>query len=258
MADAFALAAPVPHGATVAAGVRGFGEAADLALEFGRPDRPAIVTELLARCAAPHDAGHWWAQPVGARTAALMRVAAASDGARAWPLSSRCSGCGETFEFELPLQALVDSAPAPARVLELPLADRPAWRARRPTGRDLQHWRAAAWASRRDAVAAMLDALTVEGPSPDVEDEPALAAALSALDPLVACEVGCACPACALPQSVPVDLEAMALQRLAACQRAVLLDVHRLATHYGWSEAEVLAVPAPRRRRYLALIEAGA
>jgi hypothetical protein len=33
-------------------------------------------------------------------------------------------------------------------------------------------------------------------------------------------------------------------------------DVHRLASVYHWSEADILALPLPRRRRYLARLDA--
>jgi hypothetical protein len=31
-------------------------------------------------------------------------------------------------------------------------------------------------------------------------------------------------------------------------------EVHMLALHYHWAEAAILALPAPRRRRYLSLL----
>lgn len=33
-------------------------------------------------------------------------------------------------------------------------------------------------------------------------------------------------------------------------------EVHHLAYHYHWAEQEILAMPRPRRRRYLALLAA--
>ena len=36
---------------------------------------------------------------------------------------------------------------------------------------------------------------------------------------------------------------------------ALLQEVHQLARHYGWSEAQILALPAHRRAHYLALVE---
>jgi hypothetical protein len=36
----------------------------------------------------------------------------------------------------------------------------------------------------------------------------------------------------------------------------MIADVHRLASTYHWSESEILALPLPRRRRYLAALDA--
>jgi hypothetical protein len=36
----------------------------------------------------------------------------------------------------------------------------------------------------------------------------------------------------------------------------LLLEIDQLARAYHWSEADILAIPAARRRRYLALIDA--
>jgi hypothetical protein len=125
---------------------------------------------------------------------------------------------------------------------------------RHPTGDDLQAWRGAAWASRQDAVAAMLAALCVDGDvGPD--DEDAVAEALAARDPLVAFTVSCACPSCGAAHDLPVDVEGVALARLAARQRAMLREIHALASAYGWSEAAILAIAPERRARYLDLIE---
>ena len=35
---------------------------------------------------------------------------------------------------------------------------------------------------------------------------------------------------------------------------SLLTDTHRIASAYGWSEAEILALPRTRRRRYADLI----
>jgi hypothetical protein len=35
-------------------------------------------------------------------------------------------------------------------------------------------------------------------------------------------------------------------------------DIHRLASRYHWAERDILALAWPRRRRYLAIIEAEA
>jgi hypothetical protein len=38
-------------------------------------------------------------------------------------------------------------------------------------------------------------------------------------------------------------------------QEAISADIHTIACNYHWSEAEILALPQKRRRRYLRLID---
>ena len=237
------------------AAMRPFGHAVDLDLDFGQPDRPGLVTALLAQCTPCRDADFWWSQPVGARTAALLRVVGATEQAQQIGLTARCgrAGCGDVFEFELPLHALGDSDDA-IGPLRVELGGARSVTLRRPIGDDLREWRKARPASRAQAVSTMLDALLLEGQALP-QDEPLLAEAMAALDPLVAFSVACECPACGAPHQVAIDLEAEALARLGARQRSLLREVHRLASHYGWTEQEVLAVPPRRRSHYLQLIE---
>ena len=65
------------------------------------------MTALLAHCATPGDAAFWWSQPVGVRTAALLRLVALTEQPRSPGAvgALRAAGCGEAFEFELPLLA---------------------------------------------------------------------------------------------------------------------------------------------------------
>ncbi len=126
---------------------------------------------------------------------------------------------------------------------------------RRPCGADLRRWHALQPDTRAQALQDLLDTLVVAGQAA-ADDEAALSEAFTAHDPLLALAVGCECPACGAANEVAVDLESIALARLAARQHALLHEIHRLASHYGWTEAEVLAVPPTRRARYLAFIEA--
>lgn len=244
------------------AGWRAFGSADDLDVEFGTDDRQALVTALLASCGAPRDARYWWAQPVSRRIGALLRVLAMTEATDRLELQAACGSraCAELFEFELPLAMLMAQARAPAEeVVWLTLGDGGHHRSvsmRRPRGADLRAWRRASLQqagpanTRQAAVKAMLDSLIVEGEI-TIDDEAELAATLAAMDPLVAFTVTCPCPVCGENNAVRVDLEQIVLARLRRCQTALLREIHLLATHYGWSEREVLAVPPARRRRYL-------
>ncbi|MNQ65271.1 hypothetical protein D3C85_797230 [compost metagenome] len=232
--------------------LRPFGELPDLDLDFADRDRPRLVTNLLARCAA--DAEFWWGQSVAARSAALLRLVAVTDGIQALPFSARCPACAEAFEFELELATLLAGADdsGPLSVSLDPGVD---VTLRRPTGDDLRRWRGAQPATRAEALRLMLDDLLLEG-QVRPEDEARLSAAVAAADPLVALAVACECPACGAASEVPIDLDGTALARLAARQRGLLREVHCLASRYGWSEAQVMALPPTRRAQYLALIEA--
>jgi hypothetical protein len=242
--------------AEVSPGWRAFGTAADLDVDFASDDRPAVVTALLAACAAPGDSAYWWAQPVGERVAAMLRLLAISTGVEALALQARCPrpACGELYEFELPLERLLAQprAVGPVRVRldgERMISLRP------PCGRDLSAWRQWRGEPVGELRARMLASLLIDGHAA-ADDEPAIAEALSAVDPLSGFAVDCPCPACATASAVRVDLEALALGHLARMQRALLREVHVFAGHYGWSEAQVFAVPPARRMRYLAMIEA--
>ncbi|HMO47491.1 MAG TPA: hypothetical protein PKB14_15850 [Rubrivivax sp.] len=233
-------------------GARAFGGASeDLGFDFEHGDRLALVTALLDACAAT-PAG-WWCQPVGARTAALLALLRASEAREAIALTLRCAACAAPFEIELAHAALAGLAQAPPQ-LQVARDGAEPLTLRLPTGDDLRAWQALQPAARDAARRAMLARLAVAG-TPLPGDEAAAAAALAQADPLVSFSVACACPCCGVAAEPEIDLEGLALQRLAARQRGLLHEVHALASHYGWTEAEVLAVPPARRAKYLELIE---
>jgi hypothetical protein len=86
-----------------------------------------------------------------------------------------------------------------------------------------------------------------------------VAAAMEELDPQALIEFDLTCPACAATFSALFDAGDFLLRELDRRAEHVLREVHTLALCYHWSEAEILAMPRARRRRYLELIatEAG-
>jgi len=238
--------------------MRPFGHPVDLDLNFSQSDRPGLVTTILAHCGEPGERGDpafWWSQPVGVRTVTLLRLVALTEHRDDISLSARCGAgeCGESFEFTLPLLSLPAGA-ADDSALHVPLDDERTLTMRRPVGEDLRRWRDAQPVSRAALLRVMLDSLVLAG-RVEPEDEAAVSASISVMDPLVDFAVSCQCPACGAPNEVAVDLEQLALDRLAGRQTALLQEVHRFALSYGWTESEVLSVPPSRRARYLRLIE---
>jgi hypothetical protein len=148
------------------------------------------------------------------------------------------AACGETIDLAIPLAELAVPAPEPSP----PGGTHPhaGARIRVPTAADL-----AAAMDAPDPAAALAAACLVEGSL----SRPMLADAIARLDPNAECRVETACPGCGAPMALPVD----ALALLTASIGDILAEVDRLASRYGWSEADILALPRARRQRYLAL-----
>jgi hypothetical protein len=65
-----------------------------------------------------------------------------------------------------------------------------------------------------------------------------------------------ACPACEAAIEAPVQLAQLVLAELRERSRHLLREIHMLARDYHWSERHILALSVPRRRAYLALLDA--
>jgi hypothetical protein len=239
---------------------RAFGrEPGDLDLDFSATDRLHLATALVAACSSrPCDPERAWALPVGTRIERLLRIVALTEESDALPVALRCPAaeCGKTLEVNLPFDRLPTGTSEDVTV-DVPLASGNVVRLRRPTGSDQQTWRTQTFRTQRDALAGIVATLTVSATNPLDDDALApLSAAMESFDPLTAFRVSTECPYCGEHATILVDLEAEALRHLASHRRALLLQIHALATQYGWSEAAILAVPPRRRARYLQLIEA--
>ena len=234
---------------------RPFGSAAeDLAFDFGSADRPALVTALLDACAPAAATDAWWVRTVGERVSALLALLHRSSGDDAIALTLRCAAadCGARFDVALPHDALPEAAAASA--VSLRGAGGHTLTLRLPTGDDLRAWHAQPPTTRAQMLARLRVDRDADADADDADVAPA-AAALADADPLVAFAIACTCPECGHAAEREIDLEELALQRLEARQHGLLREVHAIASRYGWTEREILAIAASRRARYLALIE---
>lgn len=82
----------------------------------------------------------------------------------------------------------------------------------------------------------------------------AVDAALQAADPQADIELGLQCPACGHEWHAPFEIERYFWSELTTWAQRTLHEVHVLASAYGWSEAEILRLPAWRRQFYLDLV----
>ncbi len=240
--------------------LRAFGaDPGDIEVDFSGGDRAEVVTAIIERCAggddgAPLGPDHAWALPVGDRLHALVTICRLS-GRQALELSLACPapGCDEQVEIELSLHALAAAAREGAAAGSAEVSwDGSTFRPRRPTGEDLRTWREHP-PSDADILAALGGPRVAPGAPPDLIAS--VEEALAAADPLVDLRVSSECPACGEALDIAVDVEREAVALVSRWQDELLRGVAALAAALGWSEREILALPAWRRRRYLAMLE---
>ncbi|MGD6978862.1 MULTISPECIES: hypothetical protein [Citricoccus] len=223
-------------------------ESAGLDLDFSTADIPSLVTIILAACAVPPGCGEpedIWGLSLSARIGGLLSVLVSTTATEDLELTMRCAACDEDMEIVLPVGRLIELARRAAEESETVVAtpDGPV-RLRRPRGSDQRAWRQARPA---DPEASVLATLVLEG-SPKrtaLIDE-----ALAGFDPLTCFELDVTCPSCGVRANVDLDLEITVLGELSRVHYRTIQDVAVLARRYGWSEPEVLAIPAWRRRLY--------
>jgi hypothetical protein len=136
------------------------------------------------------------------------------------------AGCGEPVCFELELASLTRIPSAPEHY------DRGV-----PDGRDLEDA-----AERGALVLACLDGTDCD------PDE------VARLDPNAECEIALTCPACDRTFSAWLDGFELIRQQTSGAG-GILAQVDLIASAYGWTEDEILALPRERRLRYCAFAQ---
>jgi len=74
---------------------------------------------------------------------------------------------------------------------------------------------------------------------------------MSSADPMADIHLALNCPSCEHKWEAPFDIVAFLWREISAAARRLLREVHTLASAYGWTETEVLALSPARRRMYL-------
>ena len=83
-----------------------------------------------------------------------------------------------------------------------------------------------------------------------------IAARMAEIDPQGDVQFALVCTVCHYEWTAGFDATAFLWSELEDWARHMLWEVHRLAASYGWREADILAMSAPRRRVYLQMIGA--
>jgi len=230
--------------------MRALGEAECLSLwERGARLRPLNRALLAIEAAFPEPDSPPADWPLGKRNRALAELHCACFGPelQGW---TACRFCAEKLEFSLRADAIAETEILPAPVT---------WRGksyRLPTSRDLAEIAAEPdpnQAASRLAARCLLDDTAGTWTETELDS---LGASMSAADPLAEILLHFDCPECGAPFDESLDLAAFFWAELATPARRLLSDVHTLASAYGWTETEILALPPIRRAAYIAMVQA--
>jgi hypothetical protein len=215
---------------------------------------------LLAAALPEHRPGDLARMSIGRRDGYLLELRERIFGPRLASVAS-CPGCGERLELDFAAADVrVAATEEPGELLALSV-DGYEVRFRLPNSRDL-----AALADAddpRDTGQALLlecveavkrgdDNLPVERLPAAVTE--AVAEGMAAADPQADVQLALSCPNCGRQWNELFDIAAFLWTEIDAWAARTLRDVHTLALHYGWHEADILAMSAWRRQIYLALL----
>jgi hypothetical protein len=225
-----------------------------------------LVTRALALLAAacPERSRDQWARAsIGQRDVRLMQLQDELFGSRLETVVT-CPRCGERLDVEFSTHDIgVESAPAcPDEGSRMEVQG---YRVhyRLPTSLDLLPEVGGSAPPEREtlllkciATAQRADGTTVE---PDTLPEAVVTAVLEDMartDPMADVQVGLSCTDCGHEWSAPFDIVAYLWTEVDEWAQRMLLEIHSLASAYGWNEREILRLSARRRRLYLDLVGA--
>ncbi|MFF5077460.1 hypothetical protein ACFY36_10435 [Actinoplanes sp. NPDC000266] len=210
---------------------------------------------LLHALAAGRPEAELLAVPVARRDADLLALRRALFGERL-PARMTCAGCDEELEVDMEVTSLIGAGPAAGEPVTV--ASGP-WRVRvrPPTPGDLLAVAGSARAREALFARCLLEAER-DGEPAGAADLPAdvsakAVAALAEADPCADIQLTVQCVRCGGPVRSALDVGSYLWAELDNWARATLLDIHLLASTYGWSEPDCLAVSPTRRRYYLEL-----
>jgi hypothetical protein len=219
--------------------------------EAGRGLAPldrAVLTAGMASRGTEGNAADW---PLGKRNRVLAEFHRAMFG-NVMRGFTRCISCSEQLEFEFNLEAISEAGREPGeqyvRVGK--------WTFRLPTSRVLAL--ASQRTSESDATACLLsECLTGADPTEAdwcAADVAEIETQLAAADPLAEIMLHFDCPACGASFDESLDVAAFVWAAIDALAHSTLREIHALASAYGWTESQILALSPTRRATYLEMV----
>ena len=199
-----------------------------------REDRHPMRALRLAELAGIEDARDL---PLGTRDNALLSLWGQWFGTEL-PCLDTCPECGQSVEFDLPLSMF----------------------SAEPSAETREGWRALTTADRLSVATLPAEkaraelARAVTGREVAAEEIAQVEDWLDRADPMARLTIHLTCAHCGTAWESPFDIVRHLWTAFRNAGQRLLHDIHMLARAYHWSEAEILSLPANRRRAYLELI----
>ena len=167
-------------------------------------------------------------------------------------IPTSCVECGIKFQLEVDFEALPVGEAGPGFPFVTVDTEAGPLELRVPTGSD--EVAIGILGDDAEAERALLRRCVVRGALPEAlsaSDLKRIESALDEVSPWVVTELAGSCPECGTTHAVGLD-PYVVMRRSAS---ALYDEVHTLAWHYHWSEAEILALPRARRQLYLSRVD---
>ena len=101
----------------------------------------------------------------------------------------------------------------------------------------------------------LLERCLLSGGDSRTEDlVPAVSEKMLSTDPMAEIQLALNCSSCEHKWEAPFDIVTFLWREISAAARRLLREVHTLASAYGWTEPEILALSPARRRVYLEMV----
>jgi len=229
-----------------------------------------VQSALLERCVTRLGEGSWSPQLiaemlVGDRDYLLLCLRRMSLGTK-FDAVTECPRCASRIEIsfnvdEIPVEERPQEADTFTTVLVRADGSELRVRYHLPRGRDQERAARAPDADRTSVLLASCldDVVAVKGSRAaaglmDTEAGQQLELLMEQQAPQVTLDMDLVCPECGHETSRDFDLGPFLLDELGAGAQRIHREVHSLAYHYHWHEAEILAMPRPRRHLYLGFL----
>ncbi len=172
-----------------------------------------------------------------------------------------CNRCGEKLEFEMDGNVWAEQQPPGEPGPSEPIVVK-GHSFRLPTSRDLA--RAAGESDPGLAALRLLEACRVDAVGSLASSEEDLSEGdlneigerMAAADPLAETRLTLHCHECGHQWEETLDIVSFFWAEIEARAKRLLFEIHTLASAYGWTEKEVLALSEPRRALYLRMVQA--